>query len=80
MSNSEIIETIKGLAGIEEELHTFTKWKELGYRVKKGEKTLLKESLWKAVTKVNKDGEKETKLFLTPAALFSESQVVKIEQ
>lgn len=31
MTNSETIENAKMLHGIEEELHTFAKWKELGY-------------------------------------------------
>lgn len=36
MTNTEIIKIAKMLYGIEEELHTFTKWKELGYAPQKG--------------------------------------------
>lgn len=78
MTNTEIIENVKMLYGIEEELHTFAKWKELGYAPQKGQHAIIKERLWKSVTKQNKEGKEETRMFMTTAALFSESQVVKL--
>lgn len=78
MTNTEIIENAKMLYGIEEELHTFAKWKELGYVPQKGQHAIIKERLWKSVTKLNKEGKEETKMFMTTAALFSESQVTKL--
>ena len=35
ITNFEIIETEKALRNITEEIHTFQKWKSLGYSVKK---------------------------------------------
>lgn len=78
MTNSEIIDNARLLYGIEEELHTFAKWKELGYVPQKGQHAVIKERLWKSVSKLNKDGKEETRMFLTTAALFAESQVVKL--
>lgn len=78
MTNSEIIENAKMFYGIEEELHTFTKWKELGYVPQKGQHAIIKERLWKSVTRLNKEGKEETKMFMTTAALFSKSQVIKL--
>lgn len=78
MTNSEIIENAKMLYDIKEKLHTFAKWKELGYVPQKEQHAIIKERLWKSVTKLNKDGKKKTSMLMTTAALFSESQVVKL--
>lgn len=47
MNNGQIIEMAKANAGIVEEIHTFKGWKNRGYSVKKGEKTILKVTIWK---------------------------------
>ena len=78
MSNAEIISTACGMAGITEDVHTFAGWKKRGYTVKKGEHAALKLTIWKHTTKKNKDGEEETRMFMTPAHFFTESQVKAI--
>ena len=67
MTNSETIENAKMLHGIEEELHTFAKWKELGYIPQKGQHAIIKR-LWKSVTKLSQEGKKKTKMFMTTTA------------
>lgn len=70
-----------------EEIHTFAKWKELGYSVKKGEKSKIKFEIWKYTAKKqeiqNKDGstdEIETgHFFLKMSAFFTAEQVEKIK-
>ena len=37
MTNAQIILLVQATNNINEELHTFAKWKSLGYKVKKGE-------------------------------------------
>ena len=46
-TNREIIMMEMALRDIQEEVHTFSKWKSLGYQVKKGEKALFQTRLWK---------------------------------
>ena len=38
-------------------IHTFNRWKQLGYRVKKGEKSFIKFPIWKYSTKKGEDEE-----------------------
>jgi hypothetical protein len=73
ITNAEIIATECSLRGIMEEVHTFQRWKAMGYMVKKGEKAVFKTTIWKAVPK--NDEEKEVKLFMKSAAFFKASQV-----
>ena len=67
---------------IPEEIHTFAAWKELGYSVKKGEKSKIKIQIWKHTSKTveNEDGETEekTNMFMKVAAFFSPDQVERI--
>lgn len=71
-----------------EEIHTFAKWKELGYSVKKGEKSKIKFEIWKYTAKKheiqNRDGstdEIETgHCFLKMSAFFTAEQVEKIKE
>lgn len=70
-------------SGAQLPLHTFANWKSLGYSVKKGEKAKIKTRLWKPVKakkKDSEDGEKEMKMYLCKAALFTADQVQKIEE
>ena len=73
MTNAEIIATECSLRGITEDVHTFQRWKAMGFMVKKGEKAVFKTTIWKAVPK--KDEENEVKLFMRNAAFFKASQV-----
>lgn len=73
MSNAEIIATECSLRGILEEVHTFQRWRAMGFIVKKGEKAAFKTTIWKAVPK--KDAENEVKMFMTSSAFFTASQV-----
>ena len=65
-----------------EPIHTFQKWKELGYVVKKGEKSNIKIPIWKysSKTTVDEEGEEKenTSMFMKVAAFFKFSQVEKI--
>lgn len=66
-----------------EPIHTFAYWKELGYRVKKGEKSQIKITIWKMVERrtENQDGEEviETKTFAKVASFFTLRQVELIK-
>lgn len=85
MTNTEIVAFAwgqlvgSGVISAEEEIHTFAKWKSLGYAVKRGEKCVVKLSIWKHTSKVNAETqEEETAMFMKTAAFFSTSQVEKI--
>lgn len=60
-----------------EEIHTFQRWKALGYSVKKGEKAIAKFPIWKPCTRKNDDGEDVNtgRMFLKNSAFFSSAQV-----
>ena len=85
MTNSQIIETEKMLRNITEEIHTFERWKALGYSVKKGEKSDIKFAIWKYAGKkiVDEETGKETEenphCFMKMASFFTENQVEKIK-
>jgi antirestriction protein ArdC len=69
-----------GTITADEEIHTFQKWKSLGYSVKRGEKAVVNLAIWKHTSKVNAETqEEETAMFLKTAAFFSTSQVEKIK-
>ena len=75
------VELIKaGVISSDEEIHTFQKWKSLGYSVKCGEKAVTKLTIWKHTVKTDKEsGEEETAMFMKQAAFFSSKQVEKIQ-
>ena len=85
MTNQQIIETEKMLRNITEEIHTFERWKELGFSVKKGERSTIKFPIWKygkSVEKENEDGTIEKKggyCFMKMSAFFTEKQVEPIK-
>ena len=72
-----------------EPLHTFAKWKELGYIVKKGEHAKAAFYIWKAgkgkakEEDANADGEnspEKMKMFMKKAFFFTFDQVEKIKE
>ena len=89
MTNSEIVALAwgqlvgNGVISSTEEIHTFAKWKSLGYSVKRGEKAIVKLSIWKhtskQITLENGENVEETAMFMKTAAFFSTSQVEKIK-
>lgn len=81
MTNAELIQAAMMINGIEEPAHTYTKWKQLGFQVRKGEKAAFKTSIWKHTTKVvERDGKEEEqgRMFMKTAAFFTLSQVDKV--
>lgn len=66
-----------------EQIHTYQRWKAMGYQVRKGEKAVAKFKIWKHVAGKKEAGneEKETakadrgRMFLKQAAFFSAAQV-----
>ena len=64
-----------------EEIHTFGGWKEMGYKVKKGEHAVAKFPIWKHKTYNKKDadgndtGKTGSKMFMVTSAFFKGSQV-----
>lgn len=80
MTNYEIIEGAKKLAGIAEdvEVDTFAGWKAKGYCVNKGEHASFKTKIWKPCKIVEKLTEEEKqKLYMVNAAFFTINQVAK---
>lgn len=91
------METDLGTVEIElpEAIHTFQKWKELGYSVKKGEKSSIKFPIWKHTRKMldtNTDNAElnkanamvneqggQTNMFMKTAAFFTFAQVEPIK-
>lgn len=92
MTNAEIIYresielvkqgVLKAIAGQPEPIHTFVKWKSMGYSVKKGEKAIAKITIWKYTTrtKTDDDGNEidDSKCFPKVSAFFKTSQVEKV--
>ncbi len=60
-----------------EDIHTYAKWKDLGFQVKKGEKAIAQFMIWKYVQKKKNetDEEKEARMFMKRASFFKRSQV-----
>lgn len=83
-TTGEKVKTVEGKEiELPEPIHTFQKWKQLGYSVKKGEKAIAKFPIWKHTSKmVEVDGEEEekTNMFMKSAAFFKFSQVEKIAE
>lgn len=66
---------------IPEVIHTYTKWKALGFQVQKGEKAVAKFKIWKHKVKKAKTEEEddEEKMFMVESAFFTADQVKRIE-
>lgn len=64
-----------------EAIHTYAKWKELGFQVQKGQKAISEISIWKYVKSKNADEAAEvdeSKMFLKKSFFFSAAQVKPI--
>ena len=61
----------------DEEIHTFQRWKELGFSVRKGEHAVAKFPIWKMATKKDDDGEEKATghCFGKMSFFFSTAQV-----
>ena len=86
MTNIEIVSMAwaelvsNGVISSDEEIHTYAKWRDLGYAVKRGEKAITKLTIWKHTVKVNKETQEEdARMFMKTAAFFSTKQVEKIQ-
>ena len=71
--------------GLRIPLHTFQEWHNLGYMVKKGEKSRMTCMIWKYSSKnvPTEDGQEEEKggrYFLAKAHFFTADQVEKIKE
>lgn len=63
------------------EIHTYKHWESLGYKVRKGEKSYIRITIWKhGKAKETEDGEilKRATMFLKESCFFTEHQVDKI--
>jgi hypothetical protein len=84
MSNREIILAECAMCGFEwngNNLYTFAEWQERGYKIIKGSKAVITTSLWKPVTKTNKEtGKTETHFISVKANLFSREQVEEMSE
>ena len=78
MTNAEIIANACKLQGITEEVHTFARWKKMGYQVRKGEHAILKTTIWKAKERKAEDEETDLRMFMKTAHFFGRSQVEPI--
>ena len=69
-----------------EEIHTFAKWKDMGFSVKKGEHAVARFSIWKGAEKTVKDeegnetDEKVTKMFRKESCFFTAAQVEPMKE
>lgn len=67
-----------------EPIHTYLKWKELGYQVKKGETAFIKFPIWKYTKKKKTETEEEAQergyCFMKVSAFFTRKQVERIEK
>lgn len=83
MTNIMLIELYKMENNITCPLHTYTKWKSMGYQVKKGEKAQHKITIWKHSTKKVKDENNEeidsNKYFPKLSCFFTIEQVEKVK-
>ena len=74
-----------------EQIHTYTRWKQLGFSVKRGQKAIAKFPIWKYTTKKNSTEQdssndtdssdaKNSYCFMKMSAFFSASQVEPIAE
>ena len=82
-NNAMIIELYKAENGIDCPLHTYAKWKSLGFQVKKGEKAQHRITIWKGCTKTTKDKDGNeivsSRVIMKEACFFTLAQVEPIK-
>lgn len=78
-TNNQIIMMECVTRGITEPVHTYAKWKELGYQVQRGQKALFQTTIYKCVEKKSADGTiTSRRMFPKMSAFFGKSQVQPI--
>lgn len=86
MTNNEIIATMCTLHGITEEVHTFQRWKELGFCVQKGQTAVFSTPIWKfksgkrVVEENGEVTETKSRMFMKRSAFFTRTQVAPLEK
>ena len=73
-----------GVIGEDDMIHTYARWKAMGYQVKKGEKAIAKFPVWKYTNKKAKEMDEEEAqaagyCFMKLSAFFSNNQVEPIK-
>lgn len=66
---------------VPEPIHTFARWKAMGYKVKKGEHAVAKFPIWKQVKakkKAEDEEEKKDRMIMKMSHFFKASQVEKV--
>lgn len=84
-TNKDILIEALGLSGLaekyrEDEVNSFQQWKALGYKVKRGEKAVLKVQLWYPSKYTKEDDKEETRFYMKTTALFTKDQVEPLEK
>lgn len=80
MTNEQIIAQYCEENGITEQIHTYNRWKQLGFQVQKGSKAVAKITIWKASRKKSdEDDEDEPRMFMKTASFFAASQVEPVK-
>ena len=84
-TNKDILIEALGLSGLaekyrEDEVNSFQQWKALGYKVKRGEKAVLKVQLWYPSKYTREDDKEETRFYMKTTALFTKDQVEPLEK
>lgn len=83
VTNAMIIESYKAENNISISIHTYAKWKQLGYQVKKGEKCQHRITIWKGCTKrtEKEDGtiSESTRVIMKTACFFTLAQVEPVK-
>ena len=84
-TNAMLIELYKAENNIRCPLHTYAKWRELGYQVKRGEKSQHQITIWRNCTRKRVDaetGEETTssRLIMKTAYFFTAEQVEKAQK
>lgn len=84
-TNRDILIEALGLSGLaekytEDEVNSFQQWKALGYKVKRGEKAVLKVQLWYPSKYTKEDDKEETRFYMKTTALFTKDQVEPLEK
>ena len=89
MTNEQIIMNAKaqlvanGKIGIDDEIHTYKHWKQLGYQVFRGEKAIIALNIWQHSGKQDKAEDDEEKkptgrMYMRKASFFSSKQVFSL--